>query len=328
MEETLRDLQSVMAAHRKALAETPTQPADGTVRLQPADRRLLVMQRLARDVERISGIEISGTMEAKLGRVLSSVGLAELDAWVTRLQRLPADHAEWLSLIESLTVHETFFHRDRAQLDLLAAILPEIIARAAREGHCSLRLWSAGCATGEEAYTLATLALVALREAGFADQAADGGIICRAPWRLDVLGTDISRLVLTQAKAAVYPIEGLNTFRELPKKLQRCFPALPKIGDTERRGVLPAVTRHVRFRHFNLLAGAPPETGFDVVLCRNVLIYMTDTARVAVQQMVRRALRPGGHLLLGPTDALAEAAAYEARWSAGAVAYALKPCDG
>ena len=63
-----------------------------------------------------------------------------------------------------------------------------------------LRLWSAGCATGEEAYTLAILALLALRDAGFAEDDRAGGIVCRPPWRLDVLGTDISRLVLAQAE--------------------------------------------------------------------------------------------------------------------------------
>ncbi|HEV8677971.1 MAG TPA: CheR family methyltransferase [Stellaceae bacterium] len=332
MEETLRDLQLVMDAHRKALAETPAPPGEAAVdRPVPPDRRQVVMHRLARDIERVSGIEITGAMETKLGRVLSSVDLVELDRWVSQLHRLPADDPEWLSLVESLTVHETFFHRDRSQLELLALILPEIIARAARVGHHSLRLWSAGCATGEEAYTLAILALLALRDAGFADQEADGGIVCRAPWRVDVLGSDISRLVLAQAKAAVYPTEGLSAFRDLPRKLQRCFPVLPKTGEageTERRGVLPSVRRHVRFRQFNLLASAPPDLGFDVVLCRNVLIYLTAAARVAVQAMVKQALRPGGYLLLGPTDSLAEPSAYSARWGAGAVAYALKARDG
>jgi len=332
MEEILRDLQLAMAAHRTALAEIPPSPtAAAAVRPVEVDRRQAVMHQLARDIERVSGIEITGTTQAKLGRVLTSVDLVELAAWANRLHRLPGDDGEWLSLIESLTVHETFFHRDRSQLELLALILPEIIAAAARDGRYSLRLWSAGCATGEEAYTLAILALQALRDAGFADQAGDGGIICRPPWRVDVLGSDISRLVLAQAKAAVYPTEGLSAFRDLPSKLQRCFPVLPKtgeVGETERRGVLPSVRRHVRFRQFNLLSSAPPDIGFDVVLCRNVLIYLTTPARIAVHAMVKQALRPGGYLLLGPTDSLAEPAAYEVRWGAGAVAYALKIRDG
>ncbi len=328
MEERLRDLQQVMAAHREALAEARGAPNAGAANPDAPDGRLLVLRRLARDIERVSGIEITGIIEAKLARVLSSVDVAELAAWAGRLRLLPANHPEWLSLIEALTVHETFFHRDCAQLDLLARILRETIATAAANGRCCLRLWSAGCATGEEAYTLAILALLALRDAGFADESREGGIVCRPPWQLDVLGTDISRLVLTQAKNAVYATEGLSAFRDLPHELRRFFPILRRPGEapaTELRGVLATVSRHVRFRHFNLMAGSPPETGFDVVVCRNVLIYLTETARGGAQLLLREALRPGGHLLLGPTDALAEPAAYEPCWGAGAVAYALKP---
>ena len=319
MEESLPDPQPLTAGQRGPLAEG---------RAATAEARHRVMQRLARDVERVCGLEIGEMMAAKLARVLSSVAIAELDAWVTQLHLLPGDSPEWLSLIESLTVHETFFHRDRAQLALLADILPQLVEAAASDGRHQLRLWSAGCATGEEAYTLAILALRALRDAGLADGTPDGEIVCRAPWRVDVLGTDISRLVLTRARAATYSTEGLSAFRDLPRELQRFFPVLPKereTGEAELRGVLPSVKQLVRFRQFNLVAGSPPETGFDVILCRNVLIYLTKLARVEVQSMFRQALRPGGYLLLGPTDALAEPAAYRPRWGAAAVAYALKP---
>ena len=325
MEESLRDLQLAMAAHRKPGAE----PRE--LRGEAADARPLAMRRLARDIERISGIEITGVIEAKLARVLSSVDVGELESWISRLHLLPGGDPEWLSLIEALTVHETFFHRDRSQLELLAQILAETVRSAARNGRHQLRLWSAGCATGEEAYTLAILALDALRDAGFADRAADGGIVCRAPWQVDVLGSDISRLVLTQAKAAVYSTEGLSAFRGLPQELQRFFPVLPKSGETgeaELRGVLPSIRQVVRFRHRNLVSGLPPETGFDVVLCRNVLIYLTADARRAAQSLFKEALRPGGYLLLGPTDALADPAGYEVRWGKGAVAYALRPRNG
>ncbi len=331
MEETLRDLQIAMDVHRRALAESRAGRVEApAMRPEAADRRLLIMQRLALDVERISGIEMTGMMEAKLGRVLASVALPALDAWVSQLHLLPPDDPEWLSLIEALTVHETFFHRDRSQLELLAHLLPELIARAERSGRRRLSLWSAGCSTGEEAYTLAILALLALRDAGYAGESVEQGIVCRRPWQVDVLGSDISRLVLTQAKAAVYSTEGLSAFRDLPRELQRFFPVLPRTaetGDIEIRGVQPAVSRHVRFRHFNLMAGMPVETGFDVVCCRNVLIYLTAAARTEAQATLKRALRPAGYLLLGPTDSLTDTAAYAVRWGAGAVAYALKPRD-
>ena len=97
-----------------------------------ADPRRALLQRLSLDFERIAGIEITGPIQSKLARVLGSMDLAELETWVTRLHLLPAHDPEWLSLIESLTVHETYFYRDRAQLDFLGSdILPEIkIGRA------------------------------------------------------------------------------------------------------------------------------------------------------------------------------------------------------
>src|SRR5215472_10065910 len=134
MEGTLRELHEVMQAHRQALSESravqEVPPADTA----SAPRDALV-DRLARDIEQVSGIEISGMMEAKLGRVLASVALTQLADWVAHLHLLPSDHPKWLSLVESLTVHETFFHRDRAQLQLLRGrVLPEVIATAARSG--------------------------------------------------------------------------------------------------------------------------------------------------------------------------------------------------
>lgn len=329
MEDTLRELQQAMAAHRKALAAAPAAAVGATAaQPEPIDGHASVMRRLARDIERIAGIAITDIIEAKLARVLASVPTAEFAAWAGRLSYLPADHPEWLSLIESLTVHETFFHRDRSQLDLLARVLTGTISQSVAEERHSLRLWSAGCATGEEAYTLAILALRALRDAGFAEDTPDGGIACHPPWQLEVLGTDISRLVLVQAKSAVYSAEGLSAFRDLPRELRRFFPVLAGTGpggENGLRGVLPVVKRHVRFRQFNLVAASPPDTGFDVVLCRNVLIYLTAEARSGAQALFKQALRAGGYLLLGPTDSLVEPPAYEPCWAEGAVAYRLKP---
>jgi chemotaxis protein methyltransferase CheR len=333
MEETLRQLQEAMQAHRRAIAGSRAgRGAEGVVvpQAQP-DPRDAVVQRLTRDIERISGLEISGMMAAKLRRVLTSVALPKLDAWVGRLHLLPPDDPEWLSLIESLTVHETFFHRDEAQLDLLRRrLLPELIEAAARTGQYRLRLWSAGCATGEEAYTLAILALLALRDAGLAEEIPDHGIACAAPWQIDILGSDISRQVLVRAASATYPAQELGAFRHLPGELNRFFPALPpdrEVG-AELRGVHAAIRRHVRFGWLNLVADAPPETGFDIVLCRNVLMYLTLPARAKALDLVGRALRPDGYLMLGPTDALTDRARYEPCWGDGALAYRLKTGDG
>ena len=93
------------------------------------------------------------------------------------------------------------------------------------------------------------------------------------------------------------------------------------------RSVHTAAKQHVRFAQFNLLSRAPPETGFDIVLCRNVLIYLTAAARGAAQGNLKQALRPGGYLLLGPTDTALDPAAYDVCWGEGAVAYRRKSGD-
>ena len=98
------------------------------------------------------------------------------------------------------------------------------------------------------------------RPIGGARSGDDRGIECRPPWTLEVLGTEISRLVLVQARAAVYPMTGVGAFRDLPRRLERFFPPLPRAEekpDIELRGVHPAVRRHISFEQFNL---TPPYT--------------------------------------------------------------------
>jgi chemotaxis protein methyltransferase CheR len=127
--------------------------------------------------------------------------------------------------------------------------------------------------------------------------------------------------VLAQARAAVYPTHALGAFRDLPRQLERFFPIEPQPAEAELRSVHGAVKEHVRFAQFNLLSRSPLDTGFDIVLCRNVLIYLTAAARGGAQGNLQQVLRPGGYLLLGPTDTPADPAAYEVCWGEGAVAY-------
>src|SRR6266852_3109084 len=147
---------------------------------------------------------VGDAIEARLGSVLASVELAELGRWVGGLERLDRTHPDWLTLIESLTINDTFLFRDWAQLELLRTSgLAPLIAAAGRSAHPALRLWSAGCASGEEAYSLAVLALEALAGAGAATETAQE-IELKASWSLDVLGTDISRPMLIQARNGLY----------------------------------------------------------------------------------------------------------------------------
>ena len=250
------------------------------------------------------------------------VGLGEFEAAVARLESLPASDPEWLALIESLTVHETYIMRDAPQLAFFAKLLPDMIARAAK-GSRLLRFWSVGCASGEEAYSIAALALDALAKAGKAAVTEDG-IKLLPPWRLEIIGADISSRALARAEAGIYETGPLSSFRTEAAALLHHFPPLAANGRSASpmRAATPALKRVVRFSQFNVVADAAPPEPFDAVFCRNVFIYFSERARREAQQKLAGTVRPGGLLLLGPTDTLSDVTAFETLWAPGALSTA------
>jgi chemotaxis protein methyltransferase CheR len=325
---TLALLQDAMTAHRQALARGASAEAPAALVL-PRDLRAQLVLRLLVGVETRAGIEVSQATAEKLLRGLAAIEIAELDAWVVRLEALPASHPEWLALIESLTVHETYVMRDPAQLHFFVAQLPSLIAAAVAAKSYLLRFWSVGCATGEEAYSIAALAYEALRASGHAIATQSGMSLC-PPWRIEILGSDISRPVLSHADAGVYDTGPLSSFRAESAILLEHFPAVPNAGP--RGAVARVAASHlkaaVRFGHFNLMDDPLPETGFDGVFCRNVLIYFSSRARRRALENLCRAVRRGGYLVLGPTDTLIDTEAFEALWGADAVIYRRRLDDG
>ncbi len=219
------------------------------------------------------------------------VGFAPSDVLLNRLRRASAlaaglraeeaalDQPGWAALLDALVVPETRMFRAAAQLEVFrAALLPELARVAAAEGR-RLRLVSAGCATGEEGWTLAMLA----------SGAATGAF--------EVLGLDLSRASLSTAEAARYPLGPPDPLREVPAP-DRALLELSAGHFAPARALRPLV----RFRRANLLAPGLAPGSADAILCRNVLIYMTEAARGRVLAELSAALRPGGALLLGPTD--------------------------
>jgi chemotaxis protein methyltransferase CheR len=316
IEETLRQLRMAMDDHRRSLAadsgsatlvSEPRQSGPRHPEPRPGER----LVGICAELERVAGVQTYGAVAAKLDRLFAETDATALAAWVRRIRRDPGVHPDLQLLIESLTTHETYFFRDRPQLDVLRTeMLPPLIAAARADGSRRLRLWSAGCATGEEAYSLAVVALAALFDAGEAI-AANGRVTALPGWRVEVLGTDISGRALETATAGLYGTGRLSSFRDVPSDLLGHFPLA---GDGGSRRVSDDLRRMVRFARFNLLESLPPIAGCDVVACRNVLIYLTPGAAKRVQEALHRALRPGGCLLLGPTDSIADAGLYESHW--------------
>jgi chemotaxis protein methyltransferase CheR len=319
IEKTLTELALAMQGHRDALARRGDAPERRAAPLR--DVRTALIARLLVRIEADAGLRVDATIEAKLHAVLASVGLGELDGWVSELEALDGDHPHWLALIESLTTSETYLFRDWEQLELLrTAGLAPLVAEAQGEARPGLRLWSAGCASGEEAYSLAVFALEALVDAGHARE-TPAAITLAAPWTLDVLGTDVSRRLIAQAQNGLYSTGSLSPFRAVPEPLLRFFPPVESEPGRPNRRVRQDVGRHVRFAQANLMTPHAPATDFDVVACRNVLVYFTPAAREVVQAAVEAAVRPGGFLLLGPTDARPDAQRFDSIWGARTVVY-------
>src|SRR3954468_1838651 len=298
LKSTLSTLRASLAEHRAALLSRLPSPA---LHEAAAAGRQSLLDELSGEVRRRFGLVLEHQIEAKLAQVLKSVSEVELTRWIGRLGVLPSHHAEWLSVIETLTVHESFFFRDSAQLDHLQALL----ARDCRSGPPrEIRIWSAGCSMGEEAYTLAIVACLALVEAGLASEGPTGHVGFKPGWSVTVIGTDISRPILRRAETGFYPVAVPGAFRELYPELLRFF---PEAGDGARR-VGEGIRTLVSFAQGNLLSSHPHPLGedqyFDVVCCRNVMIYLEESARSTAQSALIEALRPGGYLLLGPTDTL------------------------
>jgi len=189
------------------------------------------------------------------------------------------------AMIDIITTNETYFFREKNQLDAFAEeILPELAERKAREKR--LRIWSAGCSTGEEPYTLAMLC----RKSGLFDHR----------WDVDIIGTDISQRVLKTARKAVFSQLSFRATEE--SALARYF------NKTEDgKYVLDdSIRSMVHFGHLNLMddkmMGLIREC--DIIMCRNVIIYFDKNAKAKVINSFFRKLVPGGYLLLGHSESL------------------------
>jgi chemotaxis methyl-accepting protein methylase len=207
-----------------------------------------------------------------------------------------------------MLVHETYFFRHTAQVDLLRDdILPRLDAQRRTAGRPELVIWIAGCSTGEEAWTLAFLAHQA-HGAG-----RSGELI-----PVSILATDLSETSLATARHGVYDrLHGLDSFRAIPPWAAAYFGT----GDGTNAWVVPETLRgSVRFLRHNVL-DPPPVCDTDLVLCRNTLIYFDEAANRRAQENLVSALRPGGVLVLGPADAPRTKGVLEAIESASATVY-------
>ena len=285
-----------------------------------------VVNWLAGEVCRRAGIAVGEAMHSKLDKIAKTIPQGELVRWAGRLASVDASHPEWLSLVEMLTVHETYFMRDPGQFDFVRRqALNEVIAEQKNSPTPAIRMWSAACSTGEEPYSLAFLALKGLSDAGEVDIASDGSLRFRRRWIIEVQGSDLSRQAVRTAQGGIYQDFGLGSFRNLPPEYRAFFTAAPDPSGNVQKDrywkVRDEVQQLVRFRQFNLMSPEPFATELDIVFCRNVLIYFDPPGKRHVFKLIHRALKPGRFAVFGPTDIPDGPELFKAQWGASTVMY-------
>jgi chemotaxis protein methyltransferase CheR len=226
-------------------------------------------------------------LERGLTQALRRSGCASAESYYQLLADKPTDGPEWESLISQVTIGETYFFRDRGQFEALhQRILPEIIAQK-RALTRQIRIWSAGCASGEEPYSIAMV----LREL----------LPDLSSWSITILATDINREALNKARAGRY---GAWSFREDGWESMR---ARYFTRQGKEWQLVPQVREMVDFAYLNLGEDPYPSmanntVAFDLIVCRNVTIYFASDLVRRVVDRLHEALVEGGWLIVGHSE--------------------------
>lgn len=228
-----------------------------------------------------------GQLEARLGLRLKANNLPDYDKYYYLLKYDPNSSGELRSLFDSVTTNETSFFRSPPQIQAFREkVLPEVIARKEKQGDRQIRLWSAGCSTGEEPYTMGIVLKQILNDRG-------------ADWEVKIVASDISEKALRSAKAAVY---GDYSLRSVPPEVKQSF----FVAEGSSYRIVDNVRTLVDLQYLNLNDARRVQImkGFDVIFCRNVLIYFDDEAKKRFVAQLYDCLNHGGYLFIGHSESL------------------------
>ncbi len=246
--------------------------------------RLFVAQRCGLDL----GISRQRFLERRLWQHMAPAGLNTFSGY---LEQVRNDDAEWRRLLESLINGETRFFRHPPSFEALSCVIQQRLDALPEGPQPSLRLWSAGCSSGQEPYSMAMVALDVAQAVG---RAVD----------LQALGSDLRPSALEAARRGHYDDRQLS---DVPSaRLRRYFrPLEQRTADSKEgaRVVDNTLRSVVRWGHWNVLQkGTYPQTPQDVIFCHNVLIYMASALREQVVRRLSDCLAPGGYLFLAPGE--------------------------
>lgn len=240
---------------------------------------------LARKISQGAGLTVEAYKDKCVRRRIAvrmrACGVHTYADYQALLDRSPLEYER---LRDTLTINVTRFYRNAETWNLLGR---DLIPRLCAPGSDEIRVWSAGCSSGEEAYTLAILATEHLERGGRSGELD----------RLIVDATDVDRLSLERARAARYRAENLV---EMPRELVDRY--LEPVGSEFQ--VVTRVRARVFVRRADLASGRPPRRDYHLVLCRNVLIYFDRPMQERLFQTFTDSLAPGGYLVLGKVESL------------------------
>lgn len=248
------------------------------------------LERLVQKIDVARGIDLANYrrqyLERRLAARLRTLGLHSYRQYGDYLDANPD---EYQRLLDTLTINVTEFFRDAAVFDVFRKeIVPLMIREKVNTRHRMIRVWSAGCATGEEPYSITMSFLEGLGPK-------------RREFLLSVIATDLDETALRTARTAEYNNDKL---RGIPGPLQVKYLQMGPESFT----MSPEVTRHVKFRRLNLFSDRPM-TMVDVIFCRNVFIYFTREQQAEVLEQFWSSLSRGGFLVLGRSEKLAASVA-------------------
>ncbi len=230
-----------------------------------------------------SGLDLSPDkqylVESRLVPLARKAGLTGLDELIQKIRN--GSTALGADVVEAMTTNETFFFRDKIPFDhLREAVIPELMqARAARK---SLRIWCAAASTGQEPYSIA----MCLKEMSAQ----------LAGWRIEIIGTDISPQVLEKSKAGLY--SQFEVQRGLP--IQLLVKYFKQTGDLWQ--ISSEIRAMIQYRPLNLLQDFSSLGKFDLIFCRNVLIYFDQEMKSQIFGRLAKAIEPDGFLALGAAE--------------------------
>jgi chemotaxis protein methyltransferase CheR len=225
-------------------------------------------------------------LKTRVAKRMAALGLADPREYLFKLSYADPQGEEMQALANLVTTNETYMFREYEQLQAFANhCLPEVLSAKQARGERTLRIWSAGCSSGEEAYTLAMIVQEVFPQA--------------QSWDCQIMATDIDENMLRKVAAARY---GCRSVNEVPDEYREKY----LIEDGGEYMVRRRTTALVETLHLNLndRMAMRAMRGFDFIFCRNVLIYFDDLSRKAVVDHFYNALNPGGYVFLGHSESV------------------------